>query len=210
LMGGRNRVLEEARNALAKEDAQWAAELATYLIRISHEDRDARAVKAAAFRKLGFAQKNTNWRNWYLASAHELDGTLDTAAVTFRARANFGAPETIAALPARVWVEGLTTRLASEKTLDVDTTMGFRFRETNETYTLEVRRGIAQFGGSIPTLAIELDKKTLDQVVLGRVTMAQGIDSGAIKVTAGTAANVLAFFNYFETPFADPIALTVR
>jgi alkyl sulfatase BDS1-like metallo-beta-lactamase superfamily hydrolase len=210
LMGGRDRVLDEARNALAKEDAQWAAELATYLIRISHEDRDARAVKAAAFRKLGFAQKNTNWRNWYLAAAHELDGTLDTAAVTFRARANFGAPETIAALPARVWVEGLTTRLAAEKTLDVDTTMGFRFRDTNESYTLEVRGGIAQFGGSTPTLAIELDKKTLDQVVLGRLTVAQGIDSGSIKVTAGSAANVLTFFSYFETPFADPIALTVR
>ena len=53
MMGGRDRVLNEARQSMDAGDAQWAAELTTYLIRIDHEDRDARAVKAAAFRKLG-------------------------------------------------------------------------------------------------------------------------------------------------------------
>ncbi len=83
LMGGRDRVLAEARQSMDTGDAQWAAELTTYLIRINHDDRDARAVKAAAFRKMGLASKNINWRTWYLASAHELDRTLDTAACHF-------------------------------------------------------------------------------------------------------------------------------
>ena len=212
LMGGRDRVLGEAKGALDSGDAQWAAELATYLIRVNHEDRDARAVKAAAFRKLGLAQKNTNWRNWYLASAHELDGTLDMAAVLGRARTNFGAPETIAALPARVWVEGLTTRLEAEKTFDVHTAMSMSFPDTKESYRVEVRRGVAQFSNRTEDvdLAIEIAKKDLDQIVLGRSTIVRSLNSGQMKVMKGARADVLAFFGYFEPASSDPIALTVR
>ncbi len=213
LMGGRDRVLSEARQAMDTGDAQWAAELATYLIRMNHEDKDARLVKAVAFRKLGYASINTNWRNWYLASAHELDGTLDVAAVTARARTNFGSPETIAALPARVWVEGLTTRLKAEETLSVHTTMAFRFPDVKEEYGLEVRRGVAQFDESAPAkanVAISMDKRVLDQMIAGRMTLVRGLNSGQISVIAGTRADVLKFFEYFDPSNSDPIALTVR
>jgi alkyl sulfatase BDS1-like metallo-beta-lactamase superfamily hydrolase len=212
LMGGRDRVLSEAKGALDAGDPQWAAELTTYLIRINHEDHEARQVKAAAFRKLGLATKNTNWRDWYLASAHELDESLDMTGVLQRARASFGAPETIAALPARVWVEGLETRLEAEKTLDVDKTMAFWFPDTKEEYSLEVRRGVAQFSDhpSKSDVAIELDKKTLDQIVLGRSSIVRAMNSGQMKVTKGTRNDVLAFFGYFEPAYSDPISLTVR
>lgn len=213
LMGGRDRVLGEARQAMDAGDAQWAAELATYLIRMNHDDKDARAVKAAAFRKLGYASINTNWRNWYLASAHELDGTLNVGAVMARARANFGSPETIAALPARVWVEGLTTRLKAEATLDVHTTMAFRFPDVKEEYGIEIRRGVAQFDESAPAkpeVAISLDKRALDQLIAGRMTLVRGLNSGQISVTAGTRADVLKFFEYFDPSNGDPISLTVR
>ncbi len=212
LMGGRDRVLSEAKGALDAGDPQWAAELATYLIKINREDREARQAKAAAFRKLGLAQKNTNWRNWYLAAAHELDGSLDLNGVLARARTNFGAPETIAALPARVWVEGLETRLEAEKTADVHTTMAFWFPDTKEEYSLEVRRGIAQFSDrpGRSDVAIEMDKKTLDQIILGRSSIVRALNSGQMKVTKGTRADVLAFFGYFEAAYSDPIALTVR
>lgn len=213
LMGGRDRVLDEAKQAMDAGDPQWAAELATYLIRINHDDRDARLVKAAAFRKLGFASMNINWRNWYLVAAHELDGSLDSAAIAVRARANFGSPDTIAALPARVWVEGLTTRLKAEDTLDVQTAIAFRFPDTREEYGLEIRRGIAQFDDHAPPapdIGIALDKRVLDQMIAGRMTLVRGLNSGQIKVTAGARADVLKFFEYFEPSTLDPIALTVR
>jgi alkyl sulfatase BDS1-like metallo-beta-lactamase superfamily hydrolase len=213
LMGGRDRVLEESRKALDGGDPQWAAELATYLIRIDHEDRDARMVKAAAFRKLGLAQMNINWRNWYLVAAHELDGTLNPAAMLTVARVSFGSPDTIAALPARVWVEGHSTRLKAEVALDVETTMAFHFSNPTEDYGLELRRGIAQFDDHAPMhadVAIAMEKKALDRILLGQTTMDRAIDAGEIRVTHGTKADVLKFFSYFEIPFADPIALTVR
>lgn len=213
LMGGRDRVLAAAQSSLDQGDAQWAAELSTHLIRVNHGDRDARNIKAAAFRKLGLASMNTNWRNWYLVAAHELDGTLDSASVVARARANFGSPETIAALPARVWVEGLTTRLKSESTRDVESTLAFRFPDVNESYGLEIRRGIAQFDPHAParsTAAIEMNKTVLDRMLLGRVTLGAALDSGEIKITSGARPDVVRFFGYFDPAWPDTIALTVR
>jgi len=213
LMGGRGRVLEESRKALDAGDAQWAAELATYLIRVDHDDRDARMVKAAAFRKLGLAQMNINWRNWYLVSAHELDGTLNPAVLLAGARINFGSPDTIAALPARAWVAGHATRLKAEQTLDVSTSAAFHFTDTKEDCGLEIRRGIAQFDEQAPKhadLAIEMEKRALDRMLLGQTTMSGAMDAGEIRLTSGTKSQALQFFSYFEAPFSDPIALTVR
>jgi len=74
LMGGRDKVVQEAAEALKSGDCQWAAELATYVIRIDNEDSEACRIKAEALRQLGYQTININWRNWYLTSAQELGG----------------------------------------------------------------------------------------------------------------------------------------
>src|SRR6185437_2667411 len=71
LMGGRDRVLVEARKAYDANDDRFAAELATLLVRVDVKDMDARHLKAAAFRRLEYAQMNASWRNYYLVSAME-------------------------------------------------------------------------------------------------------------------------------------------
>jgi hypothetical protein len=43
------------------------------------------------------------------------------------------------------------------------------------------------------------------------LTLVRGLNSGDIRITAGTRADVLRFFEYFEPAAAgDPIVLTVR
>jgi len=213
LMGGRERVLAEARKVLDGGDDRWAVELSTHLIRVDPDDSDARRLKARAFRRLAYASMNTNWRSWYLVAAHELEGTLDTAALQRRSQARFSSPDLIAALPARAWVEGHATRLRSERTLDVHLTAGFRFPDINEAYGLEIRRGIAQFHESLPArcdLTLTLDKRVLDRVLLGEIKLAEAVSSGAMRVNGGRAAEVERFFGFFEAPFETPIKLTLR
>ncbi|MBI3684553.1 MAG: MBL fold metallo-hydrolase [Acidobacteria bacterium] len=203
LMGGRSRVLGEARKALESDDAQWAGELATHLIAANPEDRDARLVKAAAYRKLGFASMNSNWRNWYLVAARELDGTLADATVRYAAMRAFAAPDVIAALPACSWVEGHTTRLKADKTLDVHLTAAFRFLDVNESCALEIRRGVAQFHAIPPArtdLTFALTKAALDRALLGQETFAE-----VLKGEEGAR-----LLSYFDQPLEAPIRLTVR
>ncbi len=213
LMGGRDRVMAEARKAYDGGDSQWAAELATYLIRIDHNDKEARRLKANAFRKLGYAQINTNWRNWYLVSARELEGTLDTAVALKSSRQVLSSPDLIAALSAEAWVEGFTTRLKAEQALDVKMTMGFNFPDINENCALEIRRGVAQFHERMPEKAdatLTLDKRVLNLILLGEMTFADAFTSGQVRVTGASVADVQRFFGYFEQPFTTAIDLTVR
>jgi alkyl sulfatase BDS1-like metallo-beta-lactamase superfamily hydrolase len=215
LMGGRDRVLATADQAFEEGDAQWAAELATRLIRINRDDMPARRLKAAAFRTLGYAEVNAIWRSWYLAGARALeivDPEVSRAGMVRLAR-YVASPDLVVAVPARPFVEGFAVRLKAEETLDVVMTVGFRFPDTGEAYGIAIRRGVAEFMERAPEkadLTLTLDKATLDRIRLGELTMRDGIASGAVRVSDGAFAEVPRFFGYFELPFSAPIQLVVR
>ena len=59
-MGGGAAVLRAAQQAYKAEDFQWAAELATLLLDNDAGDTQARDIKAAAFRQMGYASININ------------------------------------------------------------------------------------------------------------------------------------------------------
>jgi alkyl sulfatase BDS1-like metallo-beta-lactamase superfamily hydrolase len=169
-------------------------------------------LKAAAFRKLGYAQINAIWRNWYLAAARELDGFDLMAFVRDNAGA-FVSPDLVTALPARAFVEGFSTRLKAEDALDVSMTVGFRFSDIGEDFCLKLRRGVAQFEETLPEktdLTLTLNKAALDRILLSQLTMRDAILSGVVQVSQAPLTEVARFFGYFEMPFGTPIRLVVR
>ena len=212
LMGGRGTVLAAASKAFEDGDPQWAAELTTRLIRIDRDDRAARQLKAAAFRKLGYAQINAIWRNWYLSAARELDG-FDPMLLQRGIARSITSRDLLAALPAKTFVEGLPARLKAEETLDVTMAVGFRFPDINEAYAVQIRRGVAQVDADLPErsdLTLTLDKPTLERIQLGQLTIREAVQAGVVQVTEGRPTDIDRFFGYFEIPFSNPIRLVVR
>jgi alkyl sulfatase BDS1-like metallo-beta-lactamase superfamily hydrolase len=211
LMGGRDTVLREAQKAHEDGDFQWAAELATYLIRTDRDDMESRNIKAAAFRNLGYAQMNINWRNWYLTSAMELDGSLNMESAHKLPGQKFASPDVVKALPAGVTIEALTIRLIAEETYDVHLTMGFQIADMNEEYAMEIRKGVAQFHDRLPEevdVMLSMNRRFLNENLLHVSDVRKGVESGDITIR-GKWADVERFFACFELePF--PIWLTVR
>ena len=214
LMGGREKVLLAAGEAYLSGDYQWAAELASYTIRIDHEDTLARDIKARSFRKLGYANMNINWRNWYLMSAMELEGKLDGAEVQRMAlsmRSAFLSADMLRNFPARVFLQNWITRVDPEQANDVQLTLGFSFPDINEEWALEVRRGVVQLHQGIPpgtSLKLTLDKTYLDTVMSGENGLLKGALLGDVKVD-GSLLEIKTFLGCFDFTEA-PIALTVR
>ncbi|MEN0108580.1 MAG: alkyl sulfatase dimerization domain-containing protein [Pseudomonas sp.] len=214
LMGGHDKVLLTAGDAYLKGDYQWAAELATYVIRIDHDDKLARDIKARSFRKLGYAQMNINWRNWYLMSAMELEGTLGDEQLTEmakRLRGTFLSPDMLKNLPVKIFLQNWITRVDPDKANDVNLTLGFVFPDINEQWALEVRRGVVQLHPGIPegtSLKLTLDKTYLDTVISGQNSLLKGAVLGDVKVD-GNLLDIKTFLGCFD--FSDsPINLTVR
>ncbi|MEQ9145832.1 MAG: alkyl sulfatase dimerization domain-containing protein [Parvibaculaceae bacterium] len=211
LMGGRDAVLAAAGKAYDEGEYQWAAELATYLVRIDHEDQEARKVKAASFRHLGYDQININWRNWYLTSAMELEGDIDPLPSLRVLAQVFSSDDVVSEWPADFLVNGLTTRLKAEETLDMHMTGGFRFTDVGEDYGLEIRRGIAQVHDAIPedaAFTLSFSRATLIAIGQGRLKLKDALESGEASLEGDPAA-LQAFLSKFDSP-AQEIWLTVR
>ena len=210
LMGGRDAVYAHAREAYADGDYQWAAELATYLIRTDPDDQPARNLKAACFRHLGFAQLNTNWRNWYLTSARELDGSLDVGALQRRFRGAMSSPDLFAALPIGRVIEGLSVRLDADLLLNSNFAVSFEVSDVGEEYTLEIRRGVAQFHDDSDRAAqatITGARSALLRLLMGQYSLGEAMAAAEVDVTGDEEA-VKTLFGAVEK--LRPIALTVR
>ena len=206
LMGGRDAVLAEANRAYDDEDWQFAAELTTYLIRVDHDDRDARALKAAAFRHLGYAQINPTWRGFYLTGASYLDGTLtDQLDAVFQfLGAQRGTAEVTNGLPAHVLVDQLPVRLRAEDTVDLALTVVLEFTDVGESFTVEIRRGIAEIRpGADPAAdaSVAGPRTALGPLALGAVTPTAGLDHDDLVLT-GNRADLERFFASFDDVFA--------
>ncbi|WP_422276934.1 alkyl sulfatase C-terminal domain-containing protein [Bradyrhizobium sp.] len=57
----------------------------------------------------------------------------------------------IAALPASTFIDGLPTRLKAEKTCDVTMTVGFHLSDSDHSYAIRLRRGVARSNIAHPT-----------------------------------------------------------
>lgn len=212
LMGGRDNVVKSAKAAFDKGDFQWAAELLTHVIRANNNDLEARKLKADALRQLAYKTANSNWRNWYITSARELDGTLNKM-VAAGTMSSLAAPEIMQQLPLSKFFEAMTVRLDPVKSADAHLTVAFKIADTNETYAIEVRRGIAQVHEGLPakvdaTLSISL--ATMQKLIARQLTLVGALQSGEVKVQ-GSVALLTRFYGFFDpltTPELPP--LTVR
>jgi alkyl sulfatase BDS1-like metallo-beta-lactamase superfamily hydrolase len=210
-MGGREHVLESALGAYNKADYQWAAELLTYLIRVDKNDTRARTLKAQALRQLAYKTENTNWRDWYISSARELDKKLNNM-VTLASMSSLAAPDIVKQLPVSKFFEAMTVRLDPLKTADVHMIVGFRITDSSQGYGLEIRKGIAQLHESAPANAdvtLSLKLADLQQIILRQTTFADGLKAGVIKVE-GKQADVERFFGFFDAPASEAPPLTAR
>jgi alkyl sulfatase BDS1-like metallo-beta-lactamase superfamily hydrolase len=200
LMGGRDGVLEEAEKAFASGDPQFATELTSYIIRVNQDDMDARKLKAAAFRQLGYASVNATWRGFYLTAARVLEGTLDPDPIYGLVGLMLISPEVLKRFPALSQVEGLPVRLKAEETLDINVSVGFKYTDVGEDYTLEVRRGVAEVRGGLPVGAVAIvtgTRSSIGPLLSGVTPVAEALKDPGIQVD-GSMDGLVRFLSHFE------------
>jgi len=213
LMGGHDNVVKAAKTAADKGDHQWAAELLTHVIRANKDEQEARKLKADALRQLAYKTPNSNWRNWYITSARELDGTMNKAAAA-GSMSSLAAPEILRQLPISKFFEAMTVRLDPVKSADAHITVAFKIAETGEVYAMEVRRGVAQVHEtSLPSkvdATLNVSLATMQRLIARQITPIAALQSGEVK-TAGNLATLLRFYSFFDPlTTSEPPPLTVR
>lgn len=206
-MAGRDAVVAAARKADAAGEHQWCAELLTWVIRATPDDREARTLKAAALRALAFEQININWRNFYLTAAKELDGSLDAGRYdTSRGIA------VLSRLPLEAILENIVVRVDADKTRDVRMTLALHTTDTNRDYGLEIRRGVVELHRTRPAHAeatLSGTEAILRDVLLRERNFLKELVVRGLSVEGGLGT-VSTFFGYFDPPSPTPPALAAR
>ena len=185
LMGGRARVLEQAQGALEGGEYQWAAELATLVIR-ADDDADARAMKARALRELGERQTSSTFRSWYFTSAMELEGDPAIDRAHAKWLGTLLSDRNLAQQPAAQLLDQLRFRVNADVARDTHLRIGFRFTDADEASSVELRHSIIEVS---PGLEGDLDamvtmpKALFVRMLRGETTFSQGIGNGTITVS---------------------------
>ncbi|MCK5874875.1 MAG: MBL fold metallo-hydrolase [Alcanivoracaceae bacterium] len=214
MMGGRDKVIAAAKQAIDEQDYQWAAELLTPVIRVNHDDSEARQLKATALRQLGYASMNINWRNWYLTSAMELEGELDVAMLAAGMKKPFISVTMMQNFPPLVWLNGMALHLDAGKAEDTELTIGFEFSDIDVRHAIEIRRGVAQVHEQVPedlpvNATLVLDKAFLDRILAGETGLLKGIASGDVRLQ-GSKLDVVSFLAVLDPEDIGDQGLTVR
>jgi len=200
LAGGADKLLAAGREALKAGDYRWAAEILNKLVFAQPDNKDARAALASAYDQMGYQAESGAWRNYYLAAAASLRGNAVDAATGNGQSRSF-----VSAIPTAVFFDALATRFDAAKGSAVKGTFQFVLPDSRETVAVVVGGGVEfpRYGvtEAAPTATVTIDRKILDEAMMGRAQFPALIQSGAIRIDGDR----MAFLSWFALhPPADP------
>ncbi len=186
---------DAAAEALAADRAALAAELATLAIDAGEDTDRARAIKSDALSAMGYQSISPNGRNYLLTQAHELRGDLKIEELPDERSIAF-----TRAAPVANFMASLPVSLNAQDALGVEQIAEFRFTDTGETFTVEIRRGVAivtPAPAGDPDLVVETTSLVWIDLLIGRRRASVAIATGAIKFPGGLG-DVAAFGNFMK------------
>jgi alkyl sulfatase BDS1-like metallo-beta-lactamase superfamily hydrolase len=179
-MGGAEAVLERARDSFAEGDYRWVAEVVNHVVFAEPENAAARELQADALEQLGYGAENATWRNFFLMGAQELrEGIAGTPTDT-------AAPDVLAQLSVAQILDGMAVRLDGPRAWETRLTINWKVTDPDETHLIEVENGVLNHRAdrehpeADATLVVE--RRALDELLLGRADLAALLESGRLRV----------------------------
>ena len=189
VMGGRDAVIKEGRDAIDEKNYGWAAEVLTHLTRVNPKDMEARKLKSEALRQWAYLQTNIYWRAYGISGAEELAGTIDRSKPW-----NFADPAIVRVLPTNKMLETLSVRLNADRAEGKELKVQFEVTDTGEESGYEVRNRIAAFvDGDVPKSDATFSGSK--QAILMTVATGKVADGVTIK---GSKKKAEAFLELFD------------
>jgi alkyl sulfatase BDS1-like metallo-beta-lactamase superfamily hydrolase len=195
MMGGRDKVLAAAKEAMEKKEYSWAAQLVNYLFRLDPQDEEVRQAKAEALRQMAYVSTGANDRAHLMSQALALEGKVKLPRVIPP-----GA-EVIAATPT-TFVDYFRVRIDPEKSGETDKVLRFDFSD-GASAGLHIRRAVAEFVPSPdkhyrkPDVVLTMSGETWAKLYVSQATPEELIEKGEIKVS-GDAAEAARLIDLFD------------
>lgn len=177
-LGGADRVMALARNAMAIGDYRWSSDLLQQLVFAKPSHDEAKRLLADSYEQQGYQSESAIWRNQFLVAANELrNGRPDNFATQ--------SADLIAAIPTQLLLDSAATRFDPGK-LDRDLlSVQLNLSDRQETAVLEANASvlIGRIGGEVGTADVTISGPR--QLILGllfpKLPLAQ-MEAAGLKV----------------------------
>jgi len=196
LMGGTDKVIQAAKEALAKGEHRWAAELLKHVVYVSPGNTDAKNLLAETFDHLGFVSESSAWRNFYLTGALELrEGPPEKG----MSRENL--LEMLNQTPIERFLEAMAASLNATKAEGKKLKINLVFSDTKQTYVLRIDNSVMHHAQKSPekdaNATLTLTQPFFLKMVLGQAGGKDLLLSDQTKID-GSTLDLATFFSLFE------------
>ena len=180
------KLIDEVKLAISNREYQWALELTDMILAIDPEDKDAKNLKADASDKLALVQTASNDYYFYKTVAGELRNEIDVQDTS-----NTITSAQLQATPLKAIFRSLPVNLNPEKSGDINKVYEFRFSDTDEIYSIHIRKGVAELNNVTslnPEVVVVTDQQTIKEVFAGLKNVASitlALTNGTIQIEGG-------------------------
>lgn len=195
LAGGAEALRKQVLAAAEAGDYQWVLQLSDHALQLAPDDEAVKRARIEALTALGEQESNPNARHYYLTRALELRG-LEIPVLSNSGEAMLNR------LPLSRFFAAMPVNLDAPAALEINQKVGFSFNDSEESYTIWVRRGVAEVRD---TLMDELDiHVTVDSLVFKQVLAQQRNAAVAIakdfEYLEGGRVGFARFMRLFQPP----------
>jgi linear primary-alkylsulfatase len=186
MMGGAKPIIKKGKELYGKGKYLFATEILNKLVYAEPTNQEAKDLLADCFEQIGYQQESPSVRNSFLNGAYELRHGIPEGASP-----KPSGPDLIKAMGTGLWLDYLGIRLDSKKAAGMQFTINLITPDNGEKYVIDMSNAtlsnIKGFQDAKPDLTITLNRKDLDDVMMGKKTMEEIIESGVAK-TEGDAS----------------------
>ena len=191
--GGVEIVRNTVTTALREDDVRWALECGSWLIHYSGSTDDDKRLYASVLRTVAQRTPSANIRNWCLARARHLDGTLDLS----RFSTHRLAKRQILSSPAETTIRLMRVLLVPERAQNMDTLIRWQFQD-GQTASLHIRNAVAvPVSNTTSNNIVKCSLETWANIVGGSLTLSASISQGDL-VIEGDAQSVVDALKAFD------------
>ena len=195
-MGGSANVIAKAQVDFDKGEYRWAATALNHVVFAEPENESARQLLGNVYTQLGYQSESGAWRNFFLTGASELRDGVNAVPIPSTMSA-----DVVRNLGLETYLDFLAVSLNHPKAAGRVLTLNFVMPDRDEKFVIYMENGVLNYTigeqASNADATITMDRAVLDDINLGRTTIADAMQSGDVLV-AGSAAKYVEFLGLLD------------
>ncbi|MEQ1439756.1 alkyl sulfatase dimerization domain-containing protein [Fontimonas sp. SYSU GA230001] len=198
-MGGAAKVIVTAREAYARGEYRWAAELLNHVMFAQPRADGAAALLADTYEQMGYVAESATWRNSYLTAASELRHGIPDSGGLDRTKLL----DVLAHTPVERFLDAMAGNLDGPAAANLSLSINLVLKDTGQSYVLWLENGVLHHRAAArdPTAnaTLELTKNLFLKMMVGNAGVGDMLLGDELSVR-GSRVDLVRFFSLFDKP----------